>query len=201
MAGTETFGIEEIRVLTDVIERKMIHRYGSHSVRSGIYRVEEFEEKAKKITGSKHALALTNGTAALITALKGIEWVPGDELITSPFTFIATIEAIVACGAVPILGEIDETLGLDPVSAEKLITKKTGALIPVHMFCAAADVDAFVEIGKKYGILVVEAGIGVYNKDKFLKLREDINNNVFTSEEDFLIAFYTLIIFFFQQPV
>ncbi len=69
---------------------------------------------------------------------------PGDEVITSPFTFIATIEAIVACGAVPILGEIDETLGLDPVSAEKLITKKTGALIPVHMFGAAADVDAFV---------------------------------------------------------
>lgn len=156
MAGTEIFGIEEIRVLTDVIERKMIHRYGSHSVRSGIYRVEEFEEKAKKITGSKHALALTNGTAALITALKGIGVGPGDEVITSPFTFIATIEAIVACGAVPILGEIDETLGLDPVSAEKLITKKTGALIPVHMFGAAADVDAFVEIGKKYDIPVIE---------------------------------------------
>ncbi|MGD9666279.1 MAG: DegT/DnrJ/EryC1/StrS family aminotransferase [Synergistaceae bacterium] len=156
MAGTEIFGIEEIQALTDVIERKMIHRYGSHSVRNGIYRVEEFEEKAKKITGSKYALALTNGTAALITALKGLGVGPGDEVITSPFTFIATIEAIVACGAVPVLGEIDETLGLDPVSAEKLITNKTKALIPVHMFGAAADVDAFVEIGKKYGIPVVE---------------------------------------------
>lgn len=156
MAGTEILGIEEIQALTDVIERKMIHRYGSHSVRNGIYRVEEFEEKAKKITGSKYALALTNGTAALITALKGLGVGPGDEVITSPFTFIATIEAIVACGAVPVLGEIDETLGLDPVSAEKLITNKTKALIPVHMFGAAADVDAFVEIGKKYGIPVVE---------------------------------------------
>jgi len=154
MAGTEIFGIEEIQALTDVIERKMIHRYGSHSVRSG--RVEEFEEKAKKITGSNHALALTNGTAALIVALKGIGVGPGDEVITSPFTFIATIEAIVACGAVPILGEIEETLGLDPVSAEKLITEKTKALMPVHMFGAAADLDAFVEIGKKYSIPVIE---------------------------------------------
>lgn len=156
MAGTEIFGIEEIQAVTDVIERKMIHRYGSHSVRSGIYRVEEFEEKAKKITGSNHALALTNGTAALIVALKGIGVGPGDEVITSPFTFIATIEAIVACGAVPILGEIEETLGLDPVSAEKLITEKTKALMPVHMFGAAADLDAFVEIGKKYSIPVIE---------------------------------------------
>ena len=117
MAGTEIFGMEEIKALTDVIERKMIHRYGSHSVRNGIYRVEEFEAKAEKITGSKHALALTNGTAALIVALKGIGVDPGDEVITSPFTFIATIEAIVACGAVPVLGEIDETLSLDPLSA------------------------------------------------------------------------------------
>ncbi|HAJ94428.1 MAG TPA: DegT/DnrJ/EryC1/StrS family aminotransferase [Synergistaceae bacterium] len=156
MAGTEIFGIEEIKALTDVIERKMIHRYGSHSVRNGIYRVEEFEEKAKKITGSKHALALTNGTAALITALKGLGVGPGDEVITSPFTFIATIEAIVACGAVPVLGEIDETLGLDPVSAEKLITKKTKALVPVHMFGAAADLDPFMEISIIYGIPVVE---------------------------------------------
>ena len=78
MAGTEIFGMEEIKALTDVIERKMIHRYGSHSVRNGIYRVEEFEAKAEKITGSKHALALTNGTAALIVALKGIGVGPGD---------------------------------------------------------------------------------------------------------------------------
>jgi len=156
MAGTEIFGMEEIQALEDVIQRKMIHRYGSHAVRNGIYRVEEFEEKAKKITGSKHALALTNGTAALIVALKGIGINPGDEIITSPFTFIATIEAIVACGAVPVLGDIDDTLGLDPCSAEKFITEKTKALMPVHMFGGAADLDPFIEIGKRYSIPVVE---------------------------------------------
>lgn len=156
MAGTEIFGAEEINAVTDVIERKMIHRYGSHAVRNGIYRTEEFEEKAKGITGSKYALAVSNGTAALIVALKGLGVGPGDEVITSPFTFIATIEAIVACGAVPVLGEIDGTLGLDPVSAEKLITERTKALMPVHMFGAAADLDAFMDISKIYGIPVIE---------------------------------------------
>ncbi len=156
MAGTELFGTEEIRALADVVERKMIHRYGSHSARNGIYRAEEFEGKAKSITGSKHALAVTNGTAALMVALKGLGVGPGDEVITSPFTFIATIEAIVACGAVPVLGELDETLGLDPGSAESLMTEKTKALMPVHMFGAAADIDAFMAIGSKHGIPVIE---------------------------------------------
>lgn len=72
MAGTEIFGTEEIRAVTDVIERRMVHRYGSHHLRNGIYRVEEFENKAKKITGSGYALGVANGTAALIVALKGI---------------------------------------------------------------------------------------------------------------------------------
>jgi len=171
MAGTELFGAEEIRAVTDVIERKMIHRYGSHSVRKGIYRVEEFENKAKEITGSRHALAVANGTAALIVALKGLGVGPGKEVITSPFTFIATVEAIVACGAVPVLGEIDSTLGLDPRSAEKLITEKTGALMPVHMFGASAAMDPFMEISRIYGIPVIEDAcevVGGTYKGRFL---------------------------------
>ena len=101
MAGTEIFGKEEIMAAADVIERRMIHRYGSHAARAGVYRAEKFEAAAKEITGSKYALAVSSGTAALITALKGIGVKPGDEMITTPFTFIATIEAIVACDAVP----------------------------------------------------------------------------------------------------
>ncbi|MCD8392694.1 MAG: DegT/DnrJ/EryC1/StrS family aminotransferase, partial [Cloacibacillus porcorum] len=72
MAGAEIFNSDEVRAIADVIERKMIHRYGSHDSRGGIYRAEDFEEKAKALTGSKYALALSSGTAALITALKGI---------------------------------------------------------------------------------------------------------------------------------
>jgi 8-amino-3,8-dideoxy-alpha-D-manno-octulosonate transaminase len=126
MAGTEIFGKEELAAVRDVIERKMIHRYGSHAARNGIYRVEEFENRAREISGARHALAVANGTAALIVALKGIGIQPGDEVITSPFTFIATVEAIVACYAVPVLGDIDETLSLDPASAERLISEKPG---------------------------------------------------------------------------
>ncbi|MCE5202103.1 MAG: DegT/DnrJ/EryC1/StrS family aminotransferase [Synergistaceae bacterium] len=156
MAGTEIFGSEEIRAVADVIERKMIHRYGSHNVRNGQYRVDEFEYKASRIAGTKFALGVSSGTAAIITALKGIGVQPGDEVITSPFTFIATIEAIVACDAVPILGDIDETLSLDPESIEKLITRKTKAIIPVHMFGVAADMDKFLVIGSKYNIPIIE---------------------------------------------
>jgi len=148
--------IDEIKAMADVIERKMIHRYGSHAARNGQYRVDEFEDKTKAITGAKYALGVSSGTAALIVALKGIGIKPGDEVITTPFTFIATIEAIVACDAVPILGDIDETLSLDVVSVEKLITPKTRAIMPVHMFGVAADMDKFTALGKKHNIPVIE---------------------------------------------
>lgn len=156
MAGTEIFDREEIKAVADVIERRMIHRYGSHAQRGGIYRAEEFEAAAKKITGSRYALAVSSGTAALITALRGMGIKPGDEVITTPFTFIATVEAIIACDAVPVFGEIDDTLSLSAASAEKLITQRTKAIMPVHMFGVAADMDAFVRLGKKYGIPVIE---------------------------------------------
>jgi 8-amino-3,8-dideoxy-alpha-D-manno-octulosonate transaminase len=156
MAGAEIFDNEEIKAITDVIERKMVHRYGSHAVRNGQYRVDEFEDKVKEITGAKHALAVSSGTAALIVALKGIGIKPGDEVITTPFTFIATIEAIVACDAVPVLADIDETLSLDATSVEKLITPRTKALMPVHMFGVAADMDKFTDLGRKYHIPIIE---------------------------------------------
>ena len=156
MAGAEIFDNAEIKAMADVIERKMIHRYGSHDSRKGQYRVDEFENRAKAITGSKFALGVSSGTAALIVALKGIGIKPGDEIITTPFTFIATIEAIVACDSVPILGNIDETLSLDAASVEKLITPKTKAIMPVHMFGVAANMDKFIELGKKYGIPIIE---------------------------------------------
>ena len=171
MAGAEIFDRAEIQAITDVIERKMIHRYGSHGERKGIYRTEEFERKAAELAGSKRALAVTNGTAALIVALKGIGIQPGDEIITTPFSFIATVEAIVACNAVPVLAEIDSTLGLDPASVEKLITEKTRAIMPVHMFGEAADMDAFLALGKKHGIPIIEDAcevVGGTYKGRFL---------------------------------
>lgn len=171
MAGAEIFDSEEIKAMADVIERKMIHRYGSHAMRNGQYRVDEFEDKVKEITGAKYALGVSSGTAALIVALKGIGIQPGDEVITTPFTFIATIEAIVACDAVPILADIDETLSLDAASVEKLITRKTKAIMPVHMFGVAADMDKFTALSKKYNIPIIEDAcevVGGTYKGKYL---------------------------------
>ena len=166
MAGTEIFGKEEIMAAADVIERRMIHRYGSHAERAGVYRAEEFEAAAKAVTGSKYALAVSSGTAALITALKGVGVKPGDEVITTPFTFIATIEAIVACDAVPVLGELDDTLSLDAASAERLVTPRTKAIMPVHMFGVAADMDKFTALGKKYNIPIETAARGASTRTK-----------------------------------
>jgi 8-amino-3,8-dideoxy-alpha-D-manno-octulosonate transaminase len=156
MAGTEIFGNEEIKAVSDVIERKMIHRYGSHHLRDGYYLVEDFENKAKEIAGTRYALGVANGTAALIVGLHALGVGPGDEVITTPFSFIATVEAIVACGAVPVLGDIDGTLGLDPATLENYITPRTKAILPVHMFGAACKIDAIAEIAEKHGLFVVE---------------------------------------------
>jgi 8-amino-3,8-dideoxy-alpha-D-manno-octulosonate transaminase len=156
MPGTEIFDQMELDAVTDVIRRKMVHRYSSHAARKGVYRVSEFEKALAERVGSKHALAVSNGTSALFVALKSMGVKPGDEIITSAFTFIATVEAIVACDAVPILADIDETLGMDPKSVESKISPRTKAIMPVHMFGAAVDLDPILALGAKYGIPVVE---------------------------------------------
>ena len=156
MPGAEFFGVEEIKAVTDVIERKMIHRYGSHTTRGGHYKAEAFENKAALLSGARRALAVANGTAALIVALKGLGVGAGDEVITSPFSFIATIESIIAVNAVPVFADIDDTLSLCPRSAEQKITPRTKAIMPVHMFGVACDMDSFTALGEKYGIPVVE---------------------------------------------
>lgn len=156
MPGAEIFGIEEIKAITDVIERKMIHRYGSHAARGGRYKVEDFENKAVALTGAKHALGVANGTAGLIIALKGLGVGAGDEVITSPFSFIATIESIIAVNAVPVFADIDNTLSLCPDSVEKKITTRTKAIMPVHMFGVACDMDRFISLGEKYNLPILE---------------------------------------------
>lgn len=156
MPGAEIFGFEEIKAITDVIERKMIHRYGSHATRGGHYKVEDFENKAKTFAGAKHALGVSNGTAGLIVALKGLGVGAGDEVITSPFSFIATIESIIAVNAVPVFADIDDTLSLCPDSVEQKISPRTKAVMPVHMFGVACDMDRFMELGKKHNIPIIE---------------------------------------------
>jgi 8-amino-3,8-dideoxy-alpha-D-manno-octulosonate transaminase len=156
MPGFELFDQREIDAVTDVLKRKMVHRYSFQDIRGGIYRVAEFEHAVADKMGAKYCQAVSSGSAALYVAMRASGIGPGDEIITSAFTFIASVEAILECGAVPVLAEIDESLNLDPGSVEELITDKTKAIMPVHMFGASADIDTFREICDEYGLLLFE---------------------------------------------
>ncbi|MCL1941250.1 MAG: DegT/DnrJ/EryC1/StrS family aminotransferase [Synergistaceae bacterium] len=156
MPGFEIFDQKEIDAVADVIKRKMVHRYSFVRTRDEIYRCEEFENAVAAKMGAKHCLAVSNGSAALFVALKASGLEPGDEVITTPFTFIASVEALLECGLVPVLAEIDETLNLDPKSVEDYITDRTRAIMPVHMMGASADMDAFSEICTDHGLYLFE---------------------------------------------
>ncbi|MGB7063403.1 MAG: DegT/DnrJ/EryC1/StrS family aminotransferase [Candidatus Zixiibacteriota bacterium] len=119
--------------------------------------VAEFEEQFAAYCGAKHCVGINSGTSALIMALKALDVGEGDEVITTPNTFIATAEAISFAGATPVLVDIEEkNYNLDPAKLEKAITAKTKAIIPVHLYGQPADMDPILQIAKKKGIPVIE---------------------------------------------
>lgn len=119
--------------------------------------MEALEEEIASYCGVKHAIAVANGTDALVLALQACKIGPGDEVITSPFTFFASAETIANVGAVPVFVDIDPaTLNLDPDKLEEKITSRTKAIIPVHIFGQMADMDSIMDIARKYRLRVVE---------------------------------------------
>ncbi|WP_097026007.1 DegT/DnrJ/EryC1/StrS family aminotransferase [Clostridium peptidivorans] len=119
--------------------------------------VKEFEKEASEFTGVKHALGVANGTDAIMLILRALGVGPGDEVITTPYTFFASAETTSVLGATPVFADIDKnTLCIDPESIEKKITDKTKAIIPVHIFGQMCDMDKIMEISKKYNIPVIE---------------------------------------------
>jgi perosamine synthetase len=120
-------------------------------------RVKAFEDAFAKMCGVKHAIATTSGTTALHVALLAHDIGEGDEVITSPFTFIATINSILFTGARPVLSDIDPaTFNLNPTLVEEVITPRTKAILPVHLFGLTADMGAFMDIAHQHGLLVIE---------------------------------------------
>jgi len=119
--------------------------------------VAKFEEEFAAFCGTKHCVALNTGTSALHLALLASGVGPGDEVITTPNTFIATAEAISYTGAKPIFVDIDPaTANIDPKLAEKAITPRTKAIIPVHLYGRPADLDAILAIGERHKLAVIE---------------------------------------------
>lgn len=156
MPGYEVFGKEEKKEIADVLETGVLFRYEFGEQRKGIYKVKEFEEKFASYCGASYAQAVTSGTAALKVALMALGVGPGDEVITQGFTFVATWEAILEVGAIPVFTEVDETLNMDPVDLRKKITGKTKCIIPVHMLGAQAHAEEIVAIANEKSIPVLE---------------------------------------------
>ncbi len=140
--------------------------------------VAEFEEKVADYLGVKYAVGVGNGTDALSIALSAIDIKPGDEVITTPFTFIATAETIAMLGAKPVFVDIDpETFNINPDLIKEAITEKTKAIIPVHLYGQAAEMDKIMEIAKKHNLYVIEdtaQGIGATYGGKKLGTIGDI---------------------------
>lgn len=141
-------GEEEIENVVEVLKSGMIAQGP---------KVLEFEEKFANWIGAKYGIATNSGTSALHVALLACGIGEGDEVITTPFTFIASGNAIVYTGATPVFADIDlDTYTIDPDSIEDLITDKTKAILPVQLYGQAADMDKIREIAEKHDLKIIE---------------------------------------------
>jgi perosamine synthetase len=120
-------------------------------------RVAEFERMFAARVGAEHASAVSSGTAGLHLALRAVGVEAGDEVVTSPLSFVASANAVVYEGARPVFADIDPvTLNLDPVAAEAAVTERTKVVLPVHIFGYPADMPAFERLAQQHGLAVVE---------------------------------------------
>lgn len=171
MAGAELIGQEEIKEVMDVMRTGVLMRYGFDKERQGVFKVRQFEGEFAEYCGVKHALGVTSGSAALKVALTAMDIGPGDEVLVPAFTFLATYEAVLEVGAIPVMCDIDDTLNFDPNEIEKKMTKYTKAVIPVHMCGSSARIDKIVKIARKNKLMVLEdnaQGCGASFKGKKL---------------------------------
>ena len=119
--------------------------------------VKRLEDTFAEKFGVKHAIAVNNGTTALVAALEVLDLDPGDEVITSPFTFVATVNAIIEAGATAIFADIcEDDFNLDPESVASLINPNTKVILPVHLYGQMADMDPLVGLAKQHGLRILE---------------------------------------------
>lgn len=156
MPGFEVIGEEEKKEVMQVLDSKVLFRYEFHPQRAGVYKTAEFEKAFASYCGVRHALAVSSGTAALKVALSAIGIGPGDEVITQGFTFVATWEAILESGAIPVFAELDDTLCMDPYDIKRKVTPRTKAILPVHMCGGHARIEEILGVSRELGIPVIE---------------------------------------------
>ena len=156
MPGFELFGDLERKEVNDVLDNGVLMRYGFDGMRNGHWKAKELESELQNTFQSKHVQLVSSGTAAVSVALAAAGVGAGDEVIMPTFTFVASFEAIMMLGAIPVLVDIDDTLCLNPEAVEKAITPITKAIMVVQMCGSMGDMDALQAISNKHNILLVE---------------------------------------------
>ncbi len=156
MPGFELFGELERNEVNDVLDNGVLMRYGFDGMRNGHWKAKALESELQTTFQSKHVQLVSSGTAAVSVALASAGVGAGDEVIMPTFTFVASFEAIMLLGAIPILVDIDDTLGLSPEAIEAVITPKTKAVMVVQMCGSMAKMDAIQRICNNHNLLLVE---------------------------------------------
>lgn len=156
MPGTELYGAEERKEVNEVMETGIFFRYNHEHLRNDIWKAKEFEQEVKNITGAKYAHAVSSGSTAVAAALASAGIGAGDEVIVPPFTYAASVEAVLFVGALPVFAEIDETLCLSREGIKKVLTPKTKGICLVHMCGAMANMDEIMPIVKEHNLILVE---------------------------------------------
>jgi 8-amino-3,8-dideoxy-alpha-D-manno-octulosonate transaminase len=156
MAGNEYFGADERKEINDVLETGILFRYNHDAQRNNIWKAREFEAEVAKLVGAKYAHAVSSGSTAVSCALAAAGIGAGDEVIVPPFTYIASVEAVIFAGALPVFAEIDETLCLSAEGIRKAITPKTKAVMLVHMCGQMAQMDEIMQVIKEHNLELIE---------------------------------------------
>ncbi len=173
MPGMELFGDEERKEVNDVLNTTCLFRYNHDDLRQGMWKARELEAEVCKFTGANYAHAVSSGSTAVAAALAAAGIGHGDEVIVPPFTYIATIEAVLFAGGLPVFAEIDETLCLSAEGIRSATSEKTKAVLLVHMCGAAADMEGIMAVCNEKGLTLVEdAGqaLGAFYKGKSVGL-------------------------------
>lgn len=154
--GYYLIGEEEKKEILDVLESGYVSRYGDLDDPEFKHKVYTLEQEFAAHSGAKFALATSSGTSALYIPLMSLGLNPGDEVLVPAFTFVATYSAVIFAGLVPVLVEVDESLNMDPDDIEAKLSKRTKAVIPVHMMGNPADMDRIVSLAKKHNLYIIE---------------------------------------------
>lgn len=156
MPGFELFGEAERKELNDVLDNGVLMRYGFDGMRKGHWKAKALETELQNTFQTQYAQLVSSGTAAVSVALASTGIGAGDEVIMPTFTFVASFEAIMMLGAIPVLVDIDDSLTLDPKAVESAITSKTKAIMVVHMCGSMGHMDALQTICSKHNLLLIE---------------------------------------------